>query len=152
MASLAVPSGEIISHFVTVKDEVSISPTLNISYDHPISQSTPCYSIYVAKVQHSWRVEQCCGWFECSSFVPPNTWQKFLLDKVPEITTYHCKDKESHENWQAMGLSLFLLPFLSVPVSSFSSCFQGWMLPEGLRQPSFLLTHLHHCTDACWSW
>ncbi len=50
---------------------------------------------------------------------------------------YYCKDKESHEIWQAMGLSLFLLPFISVPVSSSSSRFQGWVLPEGFTGPSF---------------
>ncbi len=69
-------------------------------------------------------LEQGCGWFECSSFGSPNTWQKFSY-KVPEITTYDCKDKESHEIWQAMGLSLFLLPFLSVPLSCSSNC-RAW--------------------------
>ncbi len=84
-----------------------------------------------------WRIEQGYGWLGCSSFGSPNTWHKFSLDKVPEITMYYCKDKESHEIWQAMGLSLFLLPFISVPVSSSSSPFQGWVLPEGFTGPSF---------------
>lgn len=94
-----------------------------------------------------WRVEQGCGWFECSSFGSPNTWQKFSLDKVPEIT-YYCKDKESHEIWQAMGLSLsssypFFL-FLSLPLAlAFRDGCSPRASPALLSPHSF--TPLHWC-------
>lgn len=131
---------------ITAQD--STSPTLNmIFYDHYFYWVLR-FSIFVAKVQHCWRVEQFSGWFQLSSFAPPNTLQKFLLDKVPEITTYYCKDKESHEIWQAMGLSLsssypfFLL--LSLPLAlAFRDGCSPRAAPALLSPHSF--TPLHWC-------
>lgn len=95
-------------------------------------------------------------WLKCNFTVAKvsllQTRQKFWFKKVLEITTYYCKDKESREIWQGMGLSLPLTPLSFCPCLFLSHLLSRMGAPPGLRQPSFLLIHLHHCTDACWDW